>query len=63
MNKAKRNRLKNKEKIKQLKIKLLNKNSKVTIVKETDKALLEENKLLKEEVRGLHRFIVGLMFN
>ena len=34
------------EKIKQLKIKLLNKNSKVTIVKETDKALLEENKLL-----------------
>ena len=57
MNKAKRNRLKNKEKIKQLKIKLLNKNSKVTIVKETDKALLEENKLLKEEVRGLHRFI------
>ena len=50
MNKAKRNRLKNKEKIKQLKIKLLNKNSKVTIVKETDKALLEENKLLKEEL-------------
>lgn len=58
MNKAKRNRLKNKEKIKQLKQQLLNNNnSKTTIVYETDSTLVKENNTLKAEVQGLHRFI------
>lgn len=68
MNKVKRNRLKNKEKIRQLKKQLT---KKAAVVYETDTrkeaeiillqssttTLKEEVKLLKAEINGLHRFI------
>jgi hypothetical protein len=59
MNNAKRNRLKNKEKIKKLKQQIKNSivEKEPLVIYEVDETLQKECALLKAEIRGLYRFL------